>query len=152
MTDLEESENSGSPKSHSKKRMRRAPKPARRDTEVPIHDRTVVLESREQLRNIEEHMVPHGVVHTAELSAKNTAFFFVSRYLVSLDGQHFVGVNTDPSGWTPDEAADAVAGVGTCIRPLTFSPEFLRRCIELGGGWLKFGVTQHEYEEEKKSR
>ena len=105
---------------------------------APLVGKLAVLGSREKLRVIPEYMVPNGVVHTAEMFCKNMRFCFVS-----LDGEHFVGVDSDPSDWSPDRAADAIAGVGTCVQPSTFTPGLIKQFIERDRGLLKFAVTHY---------
>jgi hypothetical protein len=102
-------------------------------------DNLVVSRSRGQLRDIREYMVPNGVVHTVKWTADG-----MISWLVSLDGEHFAGAESDPSDWSPDRAADEIAGVGTCILPCTYTRGFLKQWIANYGGCLEFDVVRHD--------
>lgn len=110
----------------------------RRRRSPSVAPKLAILESREQLRHIEPCMVPAGVVHTAELCIEEDKGWFVS-----VDGEHFVQAGADPSDWSPDRAADTIAGVGTCIIPLRFTRGFLKQWVASSGGWLEFNVIHH---------
>lgn len=107
--------------------------------EVGLPDKVAVLKSREQLRRIPDYMVPRGVVHSAEILVNGN-----TSWLASLDGENFVDALADPSDWTPDMAADVIAGVGTCLLPSVFTREFLQALVAQSDGSIEFNVIHDE--------